>query len=169
MKRFNVTGLCVPHKHYMADTSGKLAAIKKLVEDEKYFTINRGRQYGKTTMLLLLENELKEPYIPVFISFEGKGDESFDSRESFCGMFMFLIHKALAFTSVSEEYIDKWKDDTVTDFIRLSEHITKMCRGKKVVLMIDEVDAASNNDVFLQFIGMLRDKFHSIYTTVQLW
>ena len=159
MKRFNVTGLCVPHKHYMADTRGKMAAIKKLVEDEKYFTINKGRQYGKTTMLILLKNELKEPYIPIFISFEGLCDKSFESQEAFSGMLMRRISKALAFTSAPEEYIGKWIDEAVTDFELLGEHITKMCRGKKVVLMIDEVDRTSNNRVFLQFIGMLRDKY----------
>ena len=159
MKRFNVTGLCVPHKHYMADTRGKLAEMRKLVDDEKYFTINRGRQYGKTTLLSLLGKGLLDSYIPIRICFEGKGDESFASQEAFCRMLMFLIHKALAFTSAPEEYADKWKDDTVTDFILLSEHVTKMCRGKKVVLMIDEVDRTSNNKVFSHFIGMLRDKY----------
>ena len=49
MKRFNVTGTCVGHKHYMADISAKLDEIEKLVDDEHYFTINRARQYGKTT------------------------------------------------------------------------------------------------------------------------
>ncbi|MDR2713663.1 MAG: AAA family ATPase, partial [Clostridiales bacterium] len=32
-------------------------------------------------------------------------------------------------------------------------------RDNKVVLMVDEVDKTSNNQVFLHFLGMLRDKF----------
>ena len=51
MKRFNTTGLCVPHKHYMVDISDKLAMIKELIDMECYFTINCARQYGKTTTL----------------------------------------------------------------------------------------------------------------------
>jgi len=51
MKRFNVTGICVPEEHYMADISGKIAQIKKLIDNRGYFTINRARQYGKTTTL----------------------------------------------------------------------------------------------------------------------
>ena len=47
MKEFNTTGLCNPKKHYMVDISDKLENIKKLVEKEKYFIINRPRQYGK--------------------------------------------------------------------------------------------------------------------------
>ena len=54
-RTFNVTGVCVPHKHYMADTSEKINQIIKLVEQGNYFTINRPRQYGKTTTMFLLE------------------------------------------------------------------------------------------------------------------
>ena len=41
----------------------------------------------------------------------------------------------------------------------LDRHITKMSRGKKIVLMIDEVDQASNHRVFLSFLSMLREKY----------
>lgn len=58
MKSFNTTGLCIPSKHYMVDTTNKINEIIKLIEQEKYFTINRARQYGKTTTLFGLENVL---------------------------------------------------------------------------------------------------------------
>ncbi|MDR3013240.1 MAG: hypothetical protein LBU70_08535 [Chitinispirillales bacterium] len=44
MRRFNVTGLCVPDKRYMADTGDKIAAIMRMVEQGDYFHINRARQ-----------------------------------------------------------------------------------------------------------------------------
>ena len=62
MKRFNVTGTCIPQKHYMVDTSVKLEQITKLIEQDSYFTINRARQYGKTTSLMLLWKALKEKW-----------------------------------------------------------------------------------------------------------
>ncbi|RLC01562.1 MAG: hypothetical protein DRI57_30950 [Deltaproteobacteria bacterium] len=40
-KEFNDTGLCVPNRHYMADTSSKLEQIIRLVEKGKYFIISR--------------------------------------------------------------------------------------------------------------------------------
>ena len=49
MKEFNVTGLCIPEKHYMADISNKLNKIMDFINKGKYFTITRPRQYGKTT------------------------------------------------------------------------------------------------------------------------
>jgi hypothetical protein len=40
MRRFNVTGICVPDESYMVDISGKLAQIRELVDSRRYFTIN---------------------------------------------------------------------------------------------------------------------------------
>lgn len=55
-KKFNVTGLCIPEKNYMVDISSKIhMIITEYIQEGKYFTINRGRQYGKTTTLYLLE------------------------------------------------------------------------------------------------------------------
>ena len=62
-KRFNSTGVCVSRKHYMVDISDKLEQIKKLIDNEFYFTINRPRQYGKTTTLNEINNSIKRRYI----------------------------------------------------------------------------------------------------------
>ncbi len=51
MKCFNTTGVCIPEKHYMVDLTERVKEIKKLVDNGKYFIINRARQYGKTTCI----------------------------------------------------------------------------------------------------------------------
>ena len=159
MKNFNVTGNCVPEKDYMVDISGKIAQIKKLIDSSCYFTINRGRQYGKTTTLYELRKRLAGEYTIAHISFQGVGDESFASEENFCKTLTKLISRALTFIPASKEYAEKWNNSSVIDFDLLGEHITDMCQDKKVVLMIDEVDQTSNNRVFLKFLGMLREKY----------
>ena len=40
-KEFNITGLCVPGKHYMVDLGSRLEQMKKMVDQGQYFTINR--------------------------------------------------------------------------------------------------------------------------------
>jgi hypothetical protein len=40
-KEFNVTGTCIPNRHYMVDTSNKIKKIMKLVNNEKYFSATR--------------------------------------------------------------------------------------------------------------------------------
>lgn len=59
-KVFNVNGDCKPHIHYMVDISERLREIKVLIDKGEYFTINRARQYGKTTTLRALAGYLKE-------------------------------------------------------------------------------------------------------------
>ena len=165
MREFNVTGLCVPEEDYMVDISEKIKTIKGLVDARRYFTINRARQYGKTTTLAMLKRELMDDYLVASISFEGLGDESFASTAAFCAAFMGLIQRAMKFTPADAAYSDVWFDADVKDFMSLGRHITKMCMpdeagfGRKIVLMIDEVDKVSNNAVFLHFLGMLRGKF----------
>lgn len=68
-KKFNVTGLCIPEKNYMVDISGKInTIITDYIQEGKYFTINRGRQYGKTTTLYLMEQQLKNSYLVIPLS-----------------------------------------------------------------------------------------------------
>ena len=158
-KEFNVTGTCIPHENYMVDITSKLQEIKALVDKKRYFTINRGRQYGKTTTLAELETYLADEYTVISLTFEGLGDESFIDAKTFCQTFLKSIVAALNFTSVSEAYQKRWHNELVVNFDLLSDHITALCTGKKMVLMIDEVDKVSQNRVFLGFLSMLRKKF----------
>lgn len=72
-RKFNITGMCKPEKHYMVDISDRLAGIEKLIGEGAYIALNRGRQYGKTTILSLLKRRLETEYAVFSISFEGLG------------------------------------------------------------------------------------------------
>jgi predicted AAA+ superfamily ATPase len=78
-KKFNITGICRPAKHYMADVSRKLVQTIQMVEAGDYFIINRPRQYGKTTILYALAEILEKNsnYIVFNTSFEGVGSSFF--------------------------------------------------------------------------------------------
>ena len=157
MREFNLTGTCIPHKHYMADTSEKIKAIMELVDKGKYFTINRARQYGKTTTFALLVKALPKEYTIIRMSFQGVDDVMFDSEPNFCQGFVNLCAAKLESSEASEA--NQWQNQTVTDFTQLDKFLTKVCKGKKYVLMIDEVDKSSNNKVFLKFLDKLREKY----------
>ena len=93
MKKFNTTGLCIPSKHYMVDISERLAEIRKMVDEGDYFTINRARQYGKTTTLFALENYLKNDYEVVSFDFQGIGATGFATEEAFVKAFSRMLLK----------------------------------------------------------------------------
>ena len=62
-------------------------------------------------------------------------------------------------SNVSDEYREAWLNKDVTDFFELGNHIGNMCRGKKVVLLVDSVDYCIGNYAFLEFLSMLRAKY----------
>lgn len=163
MKKFNITGTCIPNRHYMVDTSNKIDKIMKLINAEEYFIINRPRQYGKTTTLFLLNNRLKETedFLPIKISFEGIGDLIFEDEKIFSKEFLQILADAILLTnSQLADFLENQKSN-VENFIDLSRALTKFMlkANKKVVLMIDEVDKSSNNQLFLSFLGLLRNKY----------
>ena len=161
MREFNVTGTCIPEENYMVDLTNKLEQIKTLIDAKKYFTINRGRQYGKTTTLLALERFLADEYTVISLSFEGLGETSFASEENFCREFLRLIVGALEASNYSDEACEKWQNEEVNNFTSLGEHISEVCQtsSTKYVLMVDEVDKTSNNVIFLNFLAKLREKY----------
>ena len=168
-KRFNVTGVCIPRYHYMVDLSRKVDEIKKLVDQGEYFTINRARQYGKTTTLAALKRRLDMEYSVFLISFEGIEEEAFASADVFCRRVFSLLYDVLCYGEISgipeeiKEELEKLsqEEDRRLDFRIMTEMLTKICQlaEKPVVLMIDEVDQASAHASFITFLGCLRDMY----------
>jgi hypothetical protein len=157
MREFNVTGLCVPDKHYMVDISEKVRKIIAMVEKGDYFTINRARQYGKTTILFQLELQLAKECTVIAISFEGVSEGMFETEAGFCQGFLYICSRYFSERNLPGSEI--WIDSSVTTFDLLDAFLNKVCNEKKIVLMIDETDKTSNNLIFLRFLGMLRDKY----------
>ena len=56
----------------MVDVSSRLDEIKGYVDRGAYFTINRARQYGKTTILRALADYLKEWYYVISLDFQNQ-------------------------------------------------------------------------------------------------
>jgi len=165
-KRFNDTGVCIPHRHYMADTSVKLKQIIQLVECGEYFTINRPRQFGKTTTLFLLDKALnrRDDYLALKISFEGIDTETHQHVDKFVRLLLEMLIRELEFLQLLElaQFTSQYLENTNT-LPLLSQFITKLKRDMlpqtSLVLLIDEVDKSSNNQLFLDFLSMLRNKY----------
>jgi hypothetical protein len=162
-KWFNITGLCVPAKHYMVDIDAKIETIiREYIEPGEYFVINRARQYGKTTTLSRLQHALIDKYLVLRASFEGLGETAFSSEEEFVSAFIDIIHTCLERAGVGGDILDIWDDPEQDRRIRkLPRKIIDLITSfdRPIVLMIDEVDKSANNRLFLDFLGMLRDMY----------
>ena len=166
MKEFNTEAVCIPELHYMVDISDKIQQIEKMIAHGDYFTINRARQYGKTTTISTLFRKLKDKYLMIRLSFEGMGSVCFENDYNFVFNFQSIMYKGLKRAKASHEILDDWENNTnipkhKDPFDYLSEKITTLCEmsDKEIVLMIDEVDKSSDNQIFLHFLGMLRNKY----------
>ncbi len=160
-KMFNVTANCNPNIHYMVDITEKLIEIKKMIDAGQYFTINRARQYGKTTTLHNLKKFLANDYVVVSLDFQRFGYASFETEQIFVEAFaseLLLYVKDLP--EKIEMELEKFTFENLQrcTFQKLFQVLSKWCKisEKPIVLMIDEVDSASNNQVFLDFLAQLR-------------
>ncbi len=149
----------------MADVSGKIQAILRLVEDGSYFVINRPRQYGKTTTLFLLERELarSEEYLPFFLSFEGFDMAAYENAQSFIKAFQVELRQIFERARLAELLPLFDNDREMTTLHEFGGWLSKVIEAsrKRIVLMIDEVDKSSNHQLFLDFLALLRTKFLS--------
>ena len=168
MKRFNTTGPCIPEKHYMVDLKERLEQIRELVDDGAYFTINCARQYGKTTTLAALAKQLSKEILVVSIDFQRFSQSCFENEWKFCyafaAAFASEINRILPETAEGRQQLEELsiqKKDGNFNLMRMFEILWQFCGSldKPVVLMIDEVDSASNNQVFLDFLSQLRNGY----------
>lgn len=167
MKVFNTTAVCISEKHYMVDLSERVKEIKKLVDAGKYFTINRARQYGKTTTIDALCKALQTEYEVVSLSFEGIGDAGFKTEQSFVKAFARKLKRefrnGLAVPEGIKEQILEFiaRKEEKAELDELFDLLQDWCyeEEKGIVLIIDEVDSATNNQVFLDFLAGLRDNY----------
>ena len=160
-KEFNITGSCNPQWHYMVNTEQRFKAVEALIDKGKYFTINRARQYGKTTTLYMIWRRLSERYIVVPLSFEGLGDSLFASEEAFVKKFSEQMAVYLTPLKLDNALMAIWQESKAKSMDELAKVITDFCKKspKPVVLTIDEVDKSSDNQLFLNFLGMLRNRY----------
>ena len=171
---FNTTGICDPAQHYMVSLGQRMLQVKSLVDEGKYFTINRARQYGKTTTLHALSDYLSQDYFVISMDFQMQmSDAKFRNENVFALAFAkaFVSSSRVNLISAGPEFDNALKtfaaagqtDPEHFELVELFQEISLFCRAlpRKVVLMIDEIDSAANNQVFIDFLGKLRGYYNN--------
>ena len=166
-KYFNTEGSCKPKEHYMVKLDDRLEMTKNLlINRKKYFVINRGRQYGKTTTLRALEEYLKDDYIVLSLDFQQLGTEDFADEATFAYAFADILLRTFQISGAddSEEMLKPLSGMREEHGIGLKDlfvRLSDICGNspRPIVLMIDEVDSASNNQVFIDFLAQLRSYY----------
>ena len=154
---FNTQGACIEGRHFLVPMTDRLVGVRKLVDSGKYFSINKARQFGKTTTILALQDFLKADYTVIAMDFQMQmSSATFATEENFVVAFAkaFSLLAAGQGKNLMLEFSDKESMTMPNLFLALSS----FCAGvsKPVVLIIDEVDSATNNQVFMDFLSQLR-------------
>lgn len=152
----------------MVDISERLQKIKELIDRGEYFTINRARQYGKTTTLRALKRYLWEDYLVISLDFQKLDAAKFQNGNIFSLAFASYFcremkRECVNCTAKLNAELDELnqivsRSPQTFSLFDLFGHLTQFCEASKrpIVLMIDEVDSAANNQVFLDFLAQLR-------------
>jgi hypothetical protein len=100
-------------------------------------------------------------YLVFNISFEGVGDAIFDNEQTFAPRFLRLLARSIkkkeaknaAKLEAMMPHVESLDDlsNSIIDFVETSD--------KKIVVLIDEVDKSSNNQLFISFLAMLRNLY----------
>lgn len=145
MRSFNTSGPNIPAQHYTLSRLDLLEKGKKLVYDERYFTIWAPRQTGKSTYFSFLAQVLEaEGYRVAYLNFENYRSADL---ESFISTLVLNLEKNWD--------IDLSNLSLVGIFDKISQK-----NDEKWVLIIDEVEGI-NPEYFGDFLHSIRNVYHS--------
>lgn len=163
-KVFNVNGACRHERHYMVDLSSRLELVRRMVDGGEYFIISKARQYGKTTLLRALAEYLEEKYLVISLDFQNiESDEYLDGSTFVRALAREINRRTQRMAGVADDVRERMHElegrtDQKVRMAELSACFSEWCERseKPIVLMIDEIDTAANNQVFLDFLAQLR-------------
>lgn len=142
---FNTSGPNIPIKHYTLLREKLVEKGKKMVEDERYFTIWAPRQTGKSTYFRLLAQELeKEDYRVCYLNVENFRNAPIRSM-----LDHFYIY-------LQEFWGIDFRGQNIQDIFNTIATI----KDKKLVLIIDEVEGATQ-DYLGDLLHSIRNAYHS--------
>ena len=172
---FNAEGPCDPDHNYMVNIDDRIREIKEnLVDKNKYFVINNGRQFGKTTTLYRLIKYLNSGNFIFLIYLEVFNSTDLGSDDSFLKKFILFFLRSYSkyndnpdlnmVTQIEELQHSKEKITTIDFFLA----INNICEisPKPLVLIIDEIDSfVSYPEVFISFLSISRSHYLERYTS----
>ena len=96
----------------MVDITDRLIKMKAMVDAGNYFTVTRGRQYGKTTTLTALAKYLKNEYVVLNLDFQNLDDGSFENGSIFTQALSQLMLDEYEFggAEIPQNYIDAFEE-----------------------------------------------------------
>ena len=145
IKEFNSSGPNIPERHYTLNRPALMQKGKKLVHNDRYFTLFAPRQSGKSTFFTMLGEQIKtEGYKVCYTNFEYCHKDPLDS---------FLL-------SLGIQMRKNWGIDIDNSNFGAIVRSIEACHDQKLVLVVDEVEGI-NTDYLNNFLHTIRALYHS--------
>lgn len=160
MREFNTLGPVNPREHYHVNRVAVKAAMRAKIKKGRYFTLNAGRQTGKTTLFreVMAELAADEGYFGILVSFETL--RGYGRRD-----FYYWLQRKVYESMVGSADIDlntlAWLETTkITDHNSFGLMLSHLCQrvGRRGVLIIDEFDAVAPRFAEL-ILSVLREMY----------
>jgi hypothetical protein len=157
---FNTAGPCVPGEHYMLPPSLRLGRVRELVDEGKYFTLQSGRQTGKTTSAQWLVDHYNagERYRAIWVDIQAAREEP-DLAAAFrtvIGAFDVAVQQSLGDVGVPAE-LARSLDDPRTVVLRYLRDLAARS-PRPLVVLIDEADSLVG-PAMVSFLTQLRNGY----------
>ncbi len=144
-KEFNSSGPNIPERHYTLERAALMAKGKKLVYNDRYFTLFAPRQSGKSTFFQMLGAHLQtEGYKVCYTNFENCQDIEED-------FFCLELKKA-----IKKDCQVDIECKNIIDFFLKIENL----HNEQLVLIVDNVEEI-NPAYLTHFLRCIRSAFHS--------
>ncbi len=163
---FNTAGSCFPGEHYMLPPERRLGRIMQLIEEHKYFTLQSGRQTGKTTSAqwLIKHYNAGERYRAIWVDIQTAGEDP-DPTSAFRTVIEKFDHavkttlRDLALPAPPAGLLDNPR----TAVLRYLQALAAQCPLPLVVL-VDEADGLVG-PAMVSFLKQIRDGYMERHTT----
>ncbi len=161
MRRFNVSGPCVPDTHYMLPPEPRLPEARLLIDEQAYFVVHAPRQTGKTTTLWALARKLTAEgcYAALHFSCE-MGEPAGDDYAAAQAAVLDTIRLSAERDLPEPLRPPAWPDASSATLLRraLAEW-ARVC-PRPLVLFFDEIDALRGESL-RSVLRQLREGYHS--------
>jgi AAA-like domain len=157
---FNTAGPCIPGEHYMLPPERRLGRVMRLIDDGKYFTLQAGRQTGKTTSAQWLVDHYNAGarFRALWVDVQTAREEP-DPAAAFhtvLGRLDHAVKRDLPTLSAPAERA-RLLEDPVTSVLRYLQELAARCPLPLVVL-VDEADGLVGR-AMVSFLTQLRDGY----------
>lgn len=144
-KEFNSSGPNIPERHYTLDRAALMAKGKKLVYDDRYFTLFAPRQSGKSTFFKMLGEQLKtEGYKVCYTNFE----------------YFYQQSEAWFLDTLARKMSEAWGIDVSNSSFAAIAKAIESHKSEKMILVVDEVEGI-NIEYLNTFLHTIRELYHT--------